>query len=308
MFTALIVKPLFNLLVLVLAIIPGHNFGLALIVFTILFRLALWPLVKKQLHQAKKMRKLQPELKKIKKLANGNRQKESQLTMELYKEKGINPLGTLPILIFQLFILIGLNSGIAQIIKDPKNIVDLAYTPLQHLGFMHHLATNINSFDNTLFEVVNLGKSALSHGVIYWPSLIIVILSAAAQYFQGKQLLPNSKDQKSLREIMKSASKGDSADQSEINNAVGRSTQYLLPVMILLFTISLPSALSLYWLTSGIVAYMQQASVLKEDEEELEELADEKKNTKEIPEAEIVVKKSNSKKTSNKKSNKGRKK
>ena len=71
MFTALIVKPLFNLLVLVLAIIPGHNFGLALIVFTILFRLALWPLVKKQLHQAKKMRKLQPELKKIKKLANG---------------------------------------------------------------------------------------------------------------------------------------------------------------------------------------------------------------------------------------------
>src|SRR5687768_10596742 len=108
MFNDLIVQPIFNLLVLIYALLPGHNFGLALILFTIVIRLLLWPLVKKQLHHAKAMRKLQPELKKIKKQTKGDRQKESMMMMELYKERGINPFGTIPILIVQFIVLIGL--------------------------------------------------------------------------------------------------------------------------------------------------------------------------------------------------------
>src|SRR3982751_3890640 len=116
MFTALIVKPLFNLLVLIYALLPGHNFGLSLIIFTIIIRIILWPLVKKQLHQARAMRKLQPEIKRIKQATKGNRQKESQLMMELYKERGINPFATFPVLIVQLVVLIGLYSGLRRII------------------------------------------------------------------------------------------------------------------------------------------------------------------------------------------------
>ena len=80
-FQILIVKPIFNLLVFIYAILPGHNFGLALIIFTIVVRMLMWPLVKKQLHQAKAMRKLQPEIKKIKAATKGNRQQESQMLM-----------------------------------------------------------------------------------------------------------------------------------------------------------------------------------------------------------------------------------
>src|ERR1700744_3576800 len=112
MFTTLIVQPIFNLLVLVYAILPGHNFGLALIIFTVIVRMLLWPLVKRQLHQAKVMRTLQPEIRRIKKATKGDRSKESQMLMELYKERGINPIGTFPILIIQLIILIGLYSGL----------------------------------------------------------------------------------------------------------------------------------------------------------------------------------------------------
>ncbi len=65
MFTTLIVQPIFNLLVLVYAVLPGHNFGLSLIIFTIIIRLLLWPLVKKQLHHAKAMRTLPPDIKKV---------------------------------------------------------------------------------------------------------------------------------------------------------------------------------------------------------------------------------------------------
>src|SRR5882757_5233131 len=104
MFTTLIVQPIFNLLVLIYGLLPGHNFGLALIIFTVVIRLLLWPLVKKQLHQTKVMRKLQPEIKRIKKETKGNRQKEMQLTMELYKERGFNPYASFPTLIIQFIV------------------------------------------------------------------------------------------------------------------------------------------------------------------------------------------------------------
>ena len=136
MFTTLIVQPIFNILVLIYAVIPGHNFGISIILFTILIRLMLWPLVKKQLHQAKAMRKVQPELKKIKAAAKGDKQKESQMLMELYKEKGINPLGSIGILLIQLPIFLALYSGIRKIITDPHQIITFAYPTLQHLPWM----------------------------------------------------------------------------------------------------------------------------------------------------------------------------
>src|SRR5262245_14902583 len=99
MFTTFIVQPIFNLLTLIYAILPRHNFGMAIIIFTIVVRLLMWPLVKKQLHHAKAIRALQPELKKIKKAAGGDRQKESQMVMELYKERQINPFASIGILL-----------------------------------------------------------------------------------------------------------------------------------------------------------------------------------------------------------------
>lgn len=290
MFTTLIVQPIFNLLVLVYALLPGHNFGLALIIFTIIIRLLLWPLVRRQLHQAKAMREMQPEIKKIKKAAKGNRQQESQMLMELYKERGVNPIGTFPILIIQFIILIGLYSGLNKVIHDPHALVNFAYPALQNLSWMKELAANIHLFDNTLFGVVDLSKAALNAGGIYWPAMLIVTGSAIAQYYQAKQLMPDSKDSRGLRDILKSAGKGQQADQSEVNAAVGRSTRFLLPGMIFIFTVNLPSALSLYWLTGGLVAYLQQAYILRQDEEEMEEIADKpSKDLEKIPEAEVVT-------------------
>jgi YidC/Oxa1 family membrane protein insertase len=291
MFTTLIVQPIFNLLVLVYAILPGHNFGLALIIFTVIVRLLLWPLVKRQLHQAKVMRTLQPEIRRVKKATKGNRAKESQMLMELYKERGINPIGTFPILIIQLIILIGLYSGLRKVIDNPHELISFAYPSLQHLSWMKELAHNIHLFDNTLFGVVDLSKSALGSkgGGVYWPAMIIVVGSAVAQYFQAKQLMPTDKNSRGLREILSNANKGEQADQSEINAAVGRSTRFLLPAMIFLFTVNIPSALSLYWLTGGVVAFIQQALVLRTDEEEMEKDGTKPgKDLKSIPEAEVI--------------------
>jgi YidC/Oxa1 family membrane protein insertase len=291
MFTTLIVQPIFNLLVLVYGLLPGHNFGLSIIVFTVIIRLLLWPLLRKQLRQAKAMRKLQPELKKIKQATKGNRQKESQMTMELYKEQGINPVGTLPTTILQVVVLIGLYSGLRRVIANPHSLVTFAYPSLRHLAFIQQLSHNSHLFDNTLFGVINLSRSALGGSAgVYVPALVIVLGSTVAQYFQSKQLLPNSGEKRSLRAILKEAGEGKQADQSEVNAAVGRSTLYILPFTYFIFTVHLASALSLYLLTSGAVAYLQQYYILHQDETEMEAIADApSKNVAAIPEAEVLI-------------------
>ena len=274
MFEALIIKPIFNLLVLIYGLLPGHNFGLSIILFTVVVRLLMWPLVKKQLHQAKAMRELQPELKRIKKAAAGNRQQESVMVMQLYKEKGINPFASIGNLLVQLPIFIALYSGIRRIVDNPQALADFSYPFLRGLSSIKELAADINVFDSSLLGLVDLTRAATSPAGVYWPAMLIVIGGALAQYIQSKQLMPAQDKNRKLKDILKEAGDGKSADQAEVSAAVGRSTRFLIPGLIFIFTVGLPSAISLYFLASGLVAMIQQGKVLKQDEEELVEMAE----------------------------------
>ncbi len=274
MFDSLIVQPIFNLLVFIYAVIPGHNFGLAIIVFTIVVRILLWPLVKKQLHNAKKIKALQPELKKIKAATKGNRQKESMMVMELYKEREISPFSNIGILIIQLIILIGLYQGLLRVVQDSSAVLTNSYDWINNLPWMQQLAADSSLFDATLFGVVDLTRAAIGPMPFYVPAFILVAGSALVQYYQTQQLMPKDKDAKKLKQILKEAQEGKQADPSEMNAAISGAMRYFIPVMIFVFTIGLASALSLYWFVGGLVAYIQQASVLKQDEEELEAVAD----------------------------------
>ena len=310
MFTTLIVKPIFNLLVLIYGLLPGHNFGLSIIVFTVLVRLLMWPLVKKQLHQAKAMRELQPELKRIKKAAAGDRQKESMLMMELYKEKEINPFSSLGLLIVQIPVLIGLYSGVHRIVDNPRALIDFSYSFVHSLPWLKTLAADITKFDHTLFGIVDLTRPAMGKDGTYIPALIIVLASVVMQYFQAVQLMPQDDEKKKLRDILKAANEGKPADSGEVNAAVASSTKYILPFFILVVTINIASALSLYLLVSGAVAFMQQSRVLNQDKQELTAAGGKASSIeKNAVEAEVVKTPPQNKKTNkNKKGGKRRKK
>lgn len=311
MFTTLIVQPIFNLLVLIYALLPGHNFGLSIILFTILVRLLMWPLVKKQLHQAKAMRELQPELKRIKKAAAGDRQKESLLMMELYKEREINPFSSVGLLIVQIPIFIGLYSGLHRIVNDTRAIVNFSYPAIAGLPWIEKLAADISRFDSTLLGFVDLTRSAIGKtGGIYWPAMVIVAASAVVQYYQAKQLMPDDGQKQSLRKLLSEAGEGKKADTADINAAVSRSTRYMLPAFIFLVTVNIAASLSLYWLTSGLVAFIQQSRVLNKDKDEMmatTTATTTSKGAKNIVEAEIIPPKK-TKTKANKKGNKKRKK
>ncbi|HMT56139.1 MAG TPA: membrane protein insertase YidC, partial [Candidatus Saccharibacteria bacterium] len=143
MFTTLIVQPIFNILSLLYAVIPGHDFGVAIILFTIITRFALYPLLKKQLKNTKAMRELQPELKKIKEAAKGNKQQESIMMMELYKEKEIKPLSQIGLMIVQVAVFIALFSGLNRVVKNPQQIVDFSYPTVQNTAWMKEVKEDI---------------------------------------------------------------------------------------------------------------------------------------------------------------------
>ena len=96
------IQALVDFVVYVLNAIYGvvGNYGIAIIIVTILMRIIIFPLTLKQEKSMKKMRDLQPEIEKIKEKYKDSPQEYQQKTAELYRESGVNPLGgCLPLLI-----------------------------------------------------------------------------------------------------------------------------------------------------------------------------------------------------------------
>ena len=94
MINNLIVTPFINILIVLYALIPGHDFGLVVIFFTILVKIALWPFATKALHSQKAVQGIQPEIEGLKKKYGSDKNAFNKAVMELYKEKGINPFGS----------------------------------------------------------------------------------------------------------------------------------------------------------------------------------------------------------------------
>jgi YidC/Oxa1 family membrane protein insertase len=272
-FDTYLIQPVFNLLQGIYAIVPGHDLGIAIIIFTAIIRLALWPLVKKQLHQSKAMRKLQPKLKDLKKSANGDRQKEARLQMELYKEHGVKPFSTIGTLIIQIPIFIALYQSVLKLVNDSNVLFTFSYDFIRELPAIQELANGTVEFSYFFLGFADLSRKAIEGGGIYVPALIIAITAAIAQYYQSKLLMIDNKDAKKLSEIMKAASQGKPADQSEIGAAIGKNMLYFMPFLTFAFAASFPSALGLYILTTSAVGYFQQAYILRQDKEEMHELA-----------------------------------
>jgi YidC/Oxa1 family membrane protein insertase len=219
------------------------------------------------------MRKLQPKLKELKKAANGDRQKEARLQMELYKEHGVKPFSTIGTLIIQIPIFIALYQSVLKLVNDSDILFTFSYSFIRDLPWIHQLADGTAEFSYFFLGFADLSRKAIESDGIYVPALIIAITAAVAQYYQSKLLMIDNKDAKKLSQIMKDASQGKQADQSEIGAAIGKNMLYFMPFLTFGFAASFPSALGLYILTTSAVGYFQQAYILRQDKEEMHELA-----------------------------------
>lgn len=306
LFRTLVEQPIFNLLEIIYALVPGHDLGVAIIIFTALVRLALWPLVRKQLHHSRKMRELQPELKKIKKAANGDRQKEARLQMEFYKEHEIKPFSTIGTLIIQIPIFIGLYQAVLRLINNPESLQTFSYSWVRDLPWIQDIASSPEDFSTMFLGLVDLSeKGLMAGGGIYFGAIVLALVAAVVQYFQSKDLLIDQKDARKLKDILKDAASGKETDQAEMTAAISRGMLYFMPFITFIFAINLPAALSLYFLTSSGVGWLQQRVILREDSEEMSKIAREnsdKKQTNNEIETKVTISNTASKKPKTKKS------
>lgn len=275
-FQLVIVQPIFNLLFGIYSIIPGGDFGVALIIFTVLVRLAMWPLVKKQLHQTKAMQKMQPELARIKRESKGNKQIEGMRMMELYKQHDINPFRSIGILFIQLPIFIALYQVIQIFTVHRDQIDKYTYAFLKFLEPIQNLISNPSSFNQKFLGFLDLTAHAYTTNPFTVNAFLLALAIGAAvtQYIMAKQISPKQQNKKRFRDIMNEAAEGKQADQSELNSVMMGSMTKFLPIMMFMIMISLPGAIALYYTVSNLVAVIQQGRVLKEDTEEMIEIAD----------------------------------
>ena len=213
----------------------GQNFGIAIILFTILIRVVTWPLNAQQLKGAKAMQDLQndKEWQGIQKKYAKDKEKLAQEQMRIYREKGINPFGScLPTLI-QFPIIIALYQSIIRA---------LAATPLDLLKLSQSI--NANFLDvtkliplNSKFLWMNLGQPE--------PYYILAIVVAATTYIQSKLTMPPTTNPN---------------DQSA---AMSQSMTLTMPLMLGYFALTFPSGLAVYFVTSNLLGIIQYAAMGK---------------------------------------------
>lgn len=273
-FELLIVQPIFNILVGIYSLIPGGDFGIALIIFTILIRFLMWPIIVRQLHQVKAMRKLQPELAKIKKAAKGNRQLEGMQMLELYKKHDVKPFRSILILLIQLPIFIALYQVIQIFTLHRDQIQQFTYGFMENIAAVKALIENPESFNEKLFGIVDLTAHAISAEGITWFLVLLAVIAAFTQYIISKQTAPQAGSAKRFRDVMAEAAEGKQPDQAELNAVMMNKMIKILPLFMLFIMLNLPGALALYYATSNIVAALQQHYLLNKDKNEMDHLAD----------------------------------
>ncbi len=242
---SIFVQPLLNILFLIYGLIPFHDFGVAVIILTAIIRFAVWPLTAKQLHGQKKMQALAPDIAKVKKEAAGDKQKESRMLMELYKEKEISPFSACLPALLQFPFLIALYFVFQQSTHNFEHIATQLYTPIQNLSYIQTLIHNPASYNPTLLGFLNMAK----------PSIALALIAGVTQYIQVKMIAPkkdpNNKDPQ--------------AQATQMMN-------YTFPALTVFIAWSLPAALPLYWTVTNLISIGQQSLIMREEVEQMEEL------------------------------------
>src|SRR3989344_3406890 len=171
MFQTLLLDPLFNALVFFYNTIAFQDLGLAIIFLTVFIRTILFPFFYKSARNQILIQRLQPELEKIQHDHKHDKEKQAQAMMDLYKKHNVNPLSGILMLLVQLPILIAI------------------YQVFLH-GFSPETLERLYSF---IYRPDHLNATLLGLLNMEERSIVMVSLSAIAQYFQGSLALPKKK-------------------------------------------------------------------------------------------------------------------
>lgn len=212
------------------------DFGLSIILLTILIRLLLFPLTLKQLKSTKAMQAIQPLIADVKKQYPKDQRAQLEATQAIYKEYGVNPAaGCLPLFI-QLPVIYGLYNSLDTILRNSHltiaSLNKAIYPFLPHVTQLPNANLDWFTFINHSWYI-NLGAPDPTH--------ILPVLAAVATFIQLRMSQPRTT----------AATKSAMSQQMQI-------MQFIMPVFTLVFALAFPAGLALYWTTTSVFSMVQQ--------------------------------------------------
>lgn len=250
---AFIIRPIYNLI---------QNYGITLIVVTILIKLLTLPLTIKSQKSMAKTQLIQPELTKLQEKYKNDKEKLSIEMQKLYTKHGVNPMGGCLPLILQMFILFG--------------FIGVVYNPLQYIlqltteqiGAIKEAVGASNAvyqvtlcgMEGVADQIISLGKTPLNFDffgmdltkilkgnegdILLWIFPVLAVLATVASSY-----------------ITKKQQSGSSSSSNEQAQSMSNSMMTIMPIMTAFFVYTMPVGMSLYWFVSTAVQLVQQTVI-----------------------------------------------
>ena len=222
----LLYRPIFNLLVFLYNIVPGHDFGVSIILLTVLLKLILYPVTSKTLSAQRQMQRLQPQVAKLQQQYKGQKEQLSRELMALYQREKVNPFSSCLPLLIQLPFLIAVYQVFINGLRSSDS-----------LQALYPFVNNPGQLNAVAFGFLNLAQ----------PNLVLAFLAGAAQFWQAK-----------LAEVRRPAVHGGGAKDEDMAAAMSKQMLYMMPALTVFISASLPAGLSLYWVAITLLTVGQQ--------------------------------------------------
>ena len=229
-------QPLVNALAFLVSVIPGGDVGVAVIVLTILVKLALFPFSDRQIRNQAAMNMLAPELEKIKK-SGASKEEQAKLTFDLYKKHKVNPLSGCLLVIPSIIVIIALYRVFFKGIDFNNGLI---------YSFIH-APEHINMI---FLGLIDISKK----------SMILAVLAGISQYLQA-YYMPKP-----------TPSSGNSGSFSDsFAKSMNTQMKYILPLIIVFISYKYLGTVALYLIASNAFAVGQQIYVNKTEKKVLDE-------------------------------------
>lgn len=234
MFDLLFYQPVLNLLVSLYNNIPGHDFGVAIILLTIIIKIALYPLSQHTIKSQKSLQDLQPKIEEVKQLHKGDKEALAKATMALYRDHKINPFSScLPLLIQLPFLF-----AVFRVFQNFEKNLDTSL--LYSFVAAPEMANGLR-----FMQFIDLAK----------PNIVLALLAGLAQFWQTKMLLAK-----------KPEIKAPAAQDENMAAIMNKQMTYMMPILTVVIGVSLPGGLTLYWFIFSLLSALQQLYVFRKKE------------------------------------------
>jgi YidC/Oxa1 family membrane protein insertase len=228
-FNAVFYNPIYNALVALVALIPGGDVGIAVILVTLIIRLVLLPFSLSAARTQRAMKILEPKIKELKEKHKGNKEKEALETLALYKGEQVNPFASILTVFIQIPVLLALYWVFYYEPFSTINAARLyALTPIPH----------------------SISLEFLGFISVAGKSIVLAILAGITQFLQAHMALSGTMKPSDTKSM-----------QNDFQRVMGLQLKYVFPFLIGVISYTTSGAIALYFITTNLAGALQELYV-----------------------------------------------